>query len=197
VRKLIAVEWMTLDGVVQAPGRADEDRSGGFTHGGWHMPYFDDVSRNWVVEGYAAAGDFVFGRRTYELLASYWPHASEEEQVIARPLNSMPKYVASTTLREPLEWEHSTVLAGDVADAVAALKQEDGRDLHLVGSAQLARTLIERDLVDGLRVMIDPLLVGGGKRLFPDDGTARALQLVNGLVTTTGAVLATYALAER
>jgi dihydrofolate reductase len=197
VRKLIAVEWMTLDGVVQAPGRADEDTSGGFAHGGWHMPYFDDLSRNWVVEGYAAAGGFVFGRRTYELLASYWPHASEEEQIIARPLNSMPKYVASTTLAEPLEWEQSTVLRGDIGAAVAAIKRDDGADLHLIGSAQLARTLIERDLVDGLRVMIDPLLVGGGKRLFPEDGTDRALQLVDGQVTTTGAILATYARAER
>jgi dihydrofolate reductase len=195
VRKLIVNEWMTLDGVVQAPGQADEDTSGGFRHGGWHMPYFDDLSRNWVVEGYAAAGGFVFGRRTYELLASYWPHASEEEQPIAEPLNTLPKYVASTTLAEPLEWEHATLLRGDVADAVTALKQEDGKDLHLVGSTQLARRLIEHGLVDEFRVMVDPLAVGGGKRLFPDDGVSRPLRLVDSQVTTTGAIVATYATA--
>ena len=122
MRTLIVNEWMTLDGVVQAPGQPDDDRSGGFQHGGWHMPYFDDLSRNWVVEGYAEAGGFLFGRRTYELLASYWPHASEEEQVIAEPLNTLPKHVASTTLTEPLEWEHAALLNGDVAEAVSALK---------------------------------------------------------------------------
>jgi dihydrofolate reductase len=193
MRTLIVNEWMTLDGVVQAPGQPDEDRSGGFQHGGWHMPYFDDLSRNWVVEGYAEAGGFLFGRRTYELLASYWPHASEEEQVIAEPLNTLPKYVASTTLTEPLEWEHATLLTGDVAEAVAALKREDGKALNVIGSTQLVHTLIEHDLVDEFRVMIDPLAVGGGKRLFADDGVARPLRLVESQVTTTGAILATYA----
>ena len=193
MRTLIVNEWMTLDGVVQAPGQPDEDRSGGFAHGGWHMPYFDDLSRNWVVEGYAEAGGFLLGRRTYELLASYWPHASEEEQVIAEPLNTLPKYVASTTLTEPLEWEHATLLKGDVAEAVAALKQEDGKTLNVIGSTQLVHTLIEHDLVDQYRVMMDPLVVGGGKRLFPDDGVARPLRLVESQVTSTGAIIATYA----
>ena len=193
MRTLIVNEWMTLDGVVQAPGQPDEDRSGGFQHGGWHMPYFDDLSRNWVVEGYAEAGGFLFGRRTYELLASYWPHASEEEQVIAEPLNTLPKYVASTTLTEPLEWEHATLLTGDVAEAVAALKREDGKALNVIGSTQLVHTLMEHDLVDEFRVMIDPLAVGGGKRLFTDDGVARPLRLVESQVTTTGAIIATYA----
>jgi dihydrofolate reductase len=196
MRKVVVNEWMTLDGVVQAPGAADEDTSGGFTHGGWHMPYFDDLSRNWVVEGYAGAGGFLLGRRTYELLASYWPHASEEEQVIAEPLNSLPKYVASTTLEDPLEWEHSTVLRGDVAEAVSALKKEDGGDLHVIGSPAFVQTLIEHDLVEEFRVMIDPLVVGGGKRLFRDGGTLRPLRLVESQVTTTGAIIATYATAE-
>jgi dihydrofolate reductase len=196
MRKVVVNEWMALDGVVQAPGAADEDTNGGFTHGGWHMPYFDDLSRNWVVEGYAGAGGFLLGRRTYELLASYWPHASEEEQVIAEPLNSLPKYVASTTLEDPLEWEHSTVLRGDVAEAVSALKKEDGGDLHVIGSPAFVQTLIEHDLVDEFRVMIDPLVVGGGKRLFRDGGALRPLRLVESQVTTTGAILATYATAE-
>ncbi|MDP9327365.1 MAG: dihydrofolate reductase family protein [Actinomycetota bacterium] len=196
MRTVIVNEWMTLDGVVQAPGTADEDTSGGFKHGGWHMPYFDDLSRNWVVEGYTDAGGFLLGRRTYELLASYWPHASEEEQVIAEPLNSLPKYVASTTLKDPLEWEHSTVLQGDVAEAVSTLKREDGGDLHVIGSPAFVQTLIEHDLVDEFRVMIDPLVVGGGKRLFRDGGALRPLRLVESQVTTTGAIIATYAVAE-
>jgi dihydrofolate reductase len=196
MRKIVVNEWMTLDGVVQAPGAADEDTSGGFKHGGWHMPYFDDLSRNWVVEGYTDAGGFLLGRRTYELLASYWPHASEEEQVIAEPLNSLPKYVASTTLKDPLDWEHSTVLQGDVAEAVSTLKKEDGGDLHVIGSPAFVQTLIEHDLVDEFRVMIDPLVVGGGKRLFRDGGALRPLRLVESQVTTTGAIIATYAVAE-
>jgi dihydrofolate reductase len=193
MRKLIVIEWMTLDGVVQAPGAPDEDTSGGFEHGGWHLRYFDDLSREWVVENLNAAGGFVLGRRTYESFAAHWPNASEEEQVVAKPLNTRPKYVASTTLTEPLEWENSTLLQGDVAEAVAALKQEDGGELHVIGSTQLVQTLLEHDLVDELRFMIDPLVVGGGKRIFGDDGARRPLRLVDSQVTTTGAILATYA----
>jgi dihydrofolate reductase len=195
MRKVIVNEWMTLDGVVQAPGAADEDTTGGFAHGGWHLPYFDDLSRDWVVEGYAKAGGFLFGRRTYESLAAYWPNASEEEQPVAEPLNTKPKYVASRTLTGPLAWQNSTVLQGDVAAAVAGLKREDGDDLHVIGSSELVQTLIEHGLVDEFRVMIDPLLVGGGKRIFRDDGARRPLRLVDSKVTTTGAILATYALA--
>jgi dihydrofolate reductase len=192
MRKVIVVEWMTLDGVVQGPGAPDEDTSGGFQHGGWHLPYFDDLARTWVVEGYAKAGGFLFGRRTYENLAAYWPHASEEEQVIAEPLNTKPKYVASKTLTEPLGWQHSTLLQGDVAKAVLGLKQQDGEELHVIGSSQLVQTLLAHDLVDGFRVMIDPLVVGGGKRIFGDDGARRPLRLLHSKVTTTGAILATY-----
>jgi dihydrofolate reductase len=194
MRKVVAVEWMTLDGVVQAPGHPDEDRGGGFEHGGWHLPYFDDLARSWVVEGYATAGGFLLGGRTYQNLAGYWPNASEEEQVIAQPLNTKPKYVASSTLTEPLAWENSTVLKGEVAEAVTALKQQDGGDLHVIGSSQLVRSLIAHDLVDEFRVMIDPLLLGGGKRIFADDGVRRPLRLLEHQVTTTGAILATYAM---
>ena len=194
MRKVVVVEWMTLDGVVQAPGNPDEDRDGGFEHGGWHLPYFDDTSRAWVVQGYAEAGGFLFGRRTYENLAAYWPNASEEEQVIAEPLNSKPKYVASRKLTEPLEWQNSTLLTGDVAQAVLSLKQEEGRDLHAIGSSDLAQTLIEHDLVDEYRLMIDPLVVGDGKRLFRNNGGAlKPLRLVESQTTSTGAILATYA----
>jgi dihydrofolate reductase len=197
MRKVIVNEFMTLDGVVQAPGGADEDTSGGFKHGGWHMPYMDEVAQKEVLEGINEAGGFLLGRRTYEIFAAYWPNAPEEEQVVAEPLNTKPKYVASTTLSEPLEWQNSTVLQGDIAEAVPALKQEDdGGDLHVIGSSELVRELIAKDLVDELRVMIDPLVVGGGKRVFNDDGALRPWRLVDSQVTTTGAILATYAPAE-
>src|SRR5215217_8144668 len=194
MRKVIADEWMTLDGVIQAPGQADEDRTGGFQHGGWHVGYFDDIALRWVVASVVTAGGFLLGRRTYEIFAAHWPNASEEEQVLAEPLNTKPKYVASRTLAEPLAWQNSRVLQGDVAEAVAALKQEDGEDLHVIGSSQLVQTLVEHDLVDELRVMIDPLLLGGGKRIFGDDGARRPLRLLEHKVTTTGAILATYAM---
>jgi len=197
MRKLIVQEWMAFDGVIQAPGAPDEDRSGGFAHGGWHLRYFDESSMKWVLSNLNAAGGFVLGRRTYEGFARHWPNASKEEQPLAEPLNAKPKYVASTTLSEPLEWNNSTLLKGDLTDAVTALKREEGDDLLLIGSATLAQSLIELDLVDEFRLMIDPLLVGGGKRLFPNDGALRPLQLVENEVTTTGATLATYAPATR
>ena len=196
MRKVIADEWMTLDGVIQAPGQTDEDRTGGFQHGGWHVGYFDDMALRWVVASVVTAGGFLLGRRTYEIFAAHWPNASEEEQVLAEPLNTKPKYVASRTLTEPLAWQNSRVLQGDVAEAVAALKQEDGEDLHVIGSSQLVQTLVERDLVDEFRVMIDPVVVGGGKRLFRDDGGLRPLRLVDSQVTTTGVIIATYASAD-
>jgi dihydrofolate reductase len=193
MRKVVVNEFMSLDGVVQAPGGAEEDPSGGFDHGGWHLGYFDDLSQKWVLESIVEAGGFLLGRRTWEIFAAYWPNAPEEEQVIAEPLNTKPKYVASTTLSDPLEWQNSTVLRGDVTDAVAALKQQDGADVHVIGSAELVRSLIEHDLVDELRLMIDPVLLGGGKGIFRDDGAIRPLRLVRSEVTTTGAILATYA----
>jgi dihydrofolate reductase len=196
MRKVIADEWMTLDGVIQAPGQQDEDTTGGFQHGGWHVGYFDDIAQRRVVDSVVKAGGFLLGRRTYEIFAAHWPNASEEEHVLAEPLNTKPKYVASRTLTEPLEWQNSRVLQGDVAEAVATLKQEDGEDLHVIGSSELVQTLFERDLVDEFRVMIDPVVVGGGKRLFRDDGGLRPLRLVDSQVTTTGVIIATYAPAD-
>ena len=193
MRKVVLTEWISLDGVAQSPAYADEDPSGGFDRGGWHLRYIDDVAARRLVENLNEAGGFVFGRRTYENFASHWPNAGEEEQALARPLNTKPKYVASTTLTEPLEWQNSTLLDGDAAEAVAALKQQDGGDLHVIGSTVLAQTLIEHDLVDEFRLMIDPILLGGGKRLFRDDGVARPFRLVDSQVTTTGTILATYA----
>jgi dihydrofolate reductase len=193
MRKVIVNEFVSLDGVAQAPGGADEDTSGGFGHGGWHMGYMDEAAQKWVMAGIAEAGGFLLGRRTYEIFAAYWPNAPAEEQVVAEPLNTKPKHVASRTLGNPLEWQNAAVLVGDVAEAVAALKREDGGDLHVIGSLDLVETLIEHDLADELRLMIDPVTLGGGKRIFRDDGSLRPWRLVASEVTGTGAILATYA----
>src|SRR3989442_6436124 len=189
MRRVIAIEWLTLDGVAQAPGAPDEDTTGGFKYGGWHLQYFDDLSRKWMVDNLTEAGGYLLGRRTYEGFAAYWPNASVEEQVIAQPLNTKPKYVASTALTGPLAWQNSTLLKGNLGEAVVALKQKGGGDLHVIGSTRLLQTLIERDLVDEFRLMIDPLVVGIGKRIFPDDGVLRPLRLTDSQVTTKGAIL--------
>ncbi len=193
MRKLIVVEFMSLDGVAQAPGGPDEDRSGGFAHGGWHMRHAgDEQARRWVVRNIVEAGGFLLGRRTYEIFAAYWPQAAAEQQVIAAPLNGKPKYVVSRTLAGPLAWQNSTLLEGDLATAVPTLKQQDGDDLHVIGSTALVRALIAEDLVDELRLMIDPVVVGGGKRFFGDDGSLRTLRLADGQVTSNGTILTTY-----
>lgn len=192
MRKIILNEWASLDGVVQAPGTRDEDPSGGFSHGGWHLPYFDDMSREWVVEGMNRAEGFLFGRITYQNLAGYWPNASEEEQAIAEPLNSKPKWVVTSTLDEPLGWTNARVLGGDVHRAVDDLRGGGDGEIHVMGSSRLARALLANDQVDGLRLMIDPLILGKGKRLFPDEDVFRELELTDSHVTTTGALLATY-----
>ena len=195
MRKVIVSEWMSLDGVVQAPSYPDEDTDGGFGHGGWHAPFFDAESRQWVLDGIVSAGGFIFGRRTYAAFAAFWPHAGEAEQALARPLNTKPKYVATTTLRDPLDWENATVLPGSAPEAVRRLKDGDGGDLHVIGSAQLARALVAHGLVDELRLMIDPIMLGGGKSIFTRDNDVRTLRLADSQVTSTGAILATYALA--
>jgi dihydrofolate reductase len=196
MRKVIVNEFVSLDGVAQAPGGEEEDTSGGFAHGGWSMKYMDEPAMTTVLGSINEAGAFLLGRRTYEIFASYWPNAPEEEQVVAEPMNTKPKHVASRTLQNPLEWQNSAVLDGDVADAVAALKQEDGGDIHVIGSLDLLKTLLERDLVDEFRLMVDPVSLGGGKRLFPEDGKLRPYRLVDSQATTTGAILATYTRAE-
>lgn len=190
--KIIAHEWASLDGVVQAPSYADEDSDGGFAHGGWHMPYFDEFAQKWVVSSISAARAFLFGRRTYESFAAHWPHAAEAERPLAEPLNNRPKYVVSGTLTEPLGWANSVLLHGDAPGAVRALKRQADQDLHLIGSAKLARTLLTHDLIDEIQLMIDPLILGAGKRLFPLNGALIPLHLSDSQVTTTGAILATY-----
>ena len=193
MRKVIANEWMTLDGVVQAPSYADEDVTGGFGHGGWHTRYFDDVSMTWVIENVRGAGGYLLGRGTYEIFAAHCANAPQEQQVLAEPLNALPKYVASTALDEPLGWQNSRLLGGDIGAAVRALKAEKGQDLHVIGSPGLVQTLLVLGLIDELQLMIDPVVAGGGKRLFRDAGALRPLRLADSQVTSTGAIIATYA----
>jgi dihydrofolate reductase len=193
MRKVIVNEFLTLDGNAQAPGGPEEDTSGGFQHGGWHMR---SAAGSGMATLIGEAGGFLLGRRTYEIFAGYWPTAPADTQEIKDPLNTKPKHVASRTLTGPLEWQNSSVLSGDLPDAVAALKEEDGGDLLVMGSTVLVQSLIQHGLVDELRVLINPVLVGGGKRIFPDDGALRPLRLVDHEVTPMGAIIATYAPAE-
>jgi dihydrofolate reductase len=189
--KLVVVEQLSLDGVMQGPGGPDEDRSGGFEHGGWAMPYFDEVAGEEAGKSMAETGAFLFGRKTYEILAAYWPNHPDND-IFSNVLNSLPKYVASTTLDEPLAWSGSRLLKGDVAEAVAAVKQELDGNIVVLGSGQLARTLMEHDLVDEYGLMIHPLVLGPGKRLFDEHRAMRPLTLVDSKTTTTGVILTTY-----
>ena len=189
--KLVVVEQLSLDGVMQAPGGPDEDRSGGFEHGGWAMPYFDEVAGEEAGKSMAETAAFLFGRKTYEIMAAYWPNHPDND-MFAKVLNGLPKYVASTTLDEPLDWSGSSLLKGDVAEAVAALKEELDGNIVVLGSGQLARTLMEHDLVDEYGLTIHPLTLGSGKRLFDEKSAMRPLSLVDSKTSTTGVILATY-----
>jgi dihydrofolate reductase len=191
MRKVIVTEFLSLDGVMQAPGDPDEDRSGGFPHGGWQMRYFDDVFAEMAFESMKETGGFLFGRRTYEIMAAFWPSQPDDDP-FAATLNGLPKYVASTTLSEPLEWRNSTLLQGDVAKAVAELKQQPGGNLVVLGSGELVQTLMENDLVDQFALSINPIVVGSGKRLFRDGSPKRPLKLVESTTSSTGVLIATY-----
>ncbi|MDP9208540.1 MAG: dihydrofolate reductase family protein [Actinomycetota bacterium] len=190
MRKLSVFNSLTLDGVMQAPGRPDEDRRGGFAHGGWAIPYADPVMGQVMAEGMAGSGSLLLGRRTYEDFFSFWP--GQTGNPISEVLDNTLKLVASTTLAEPLEWRNSELLAGDAADAVAALKEQPGDDLTVLGSGELIQSLRRRDLIDEYLLLIHPLVLGSGRRLFPDGGPAAALRMVDAKPTTTGVLIATY-----
>jgi dihydrofolate reductase len=192
MRNVIVSEFSTLDGVIQAPAYPDEDPSGGFAHGGWHTAYLDEAAMQRVVGTVQSAAGYLLGRRTYETFAAHWPNASEEEQPLAEPLNTRPKYVASRTLTEPLGWQNSSLLRGDAIEAVRALRSDDDGDLLILGSTELVQALLREGLVDQIRLMIDPIVIGGGKRLFAEDHDRRPLRLVESQVASTGAILATY-----
>jgi dihydrofolate reductase len=190
MRKLTVSEFVSLDGVMQGPGGADEDTEGGFRHGGWQMPYFDDVAGERIGASMAQTGGFLFGRKTYEIFASYWPTQSDDDP-FAKILNGLPKYVASTTLGEPLAWQNSTLLQGDVAEAVIELKEGEGGNIVVLGSGGLTQTLYENDLVDEYTLMIHPIVLGSGKRLFREV-PRKPLKLADSVTTSTGVVMATY-----
>ena len=189
MRKLIVSAFVSLDGVVQAPGGPGEDESGGFSRGGWTVPYFDESVGQFMDELMGHPFDLVLGRRTYDIFAAFWPHASEEEG--AAPLNDAVKHVASRG-RPELTWERSRLLEGDVAEAVAALKQQDGRELQVHGSGELLQTLWSAGLVDELRLLTFPVVLGAGKRLFAGGAAPTAYELASSRTSATGVVMAVY-----
>jgi dihydrofolate reductase len=191
--RIVVSEFMSLDGVVQAPGGAQEDTDGGFTHGGWSMPFFDPATMGPAVsEAIETTDALLFGRRTWQTMAAAWPERAGDP--FADHMNTIKKYVASRTLRQDdLTWPNSSLLPPD--DAVGAVRQlraQDGRDLQVLGSPSLARALITDGLVDEYRLMIEPITLGGGKRLFPDDGVARPLELLTTKLASTGVQICTY-----
>ncbi len=186
MRKLIVTAFVTLDGVVQAPGGPGEDPDGGFAHGGWTVPYFDEHLGEVMGAFMSRPFDLLLGRRTYDIFAAYWPNASEEEG--AKPLNDATKYVASRG-KPRLEWERSQLLEGDVAQAVAALKQQDGPELQVHGSGNLVQTLLRHGLVDEWQLLTFPVVLGQGKRLFAEGAAPAALKLVDSSVSSTGVVV--------
>ena len=189
MRKLIVSTFVTLDGVMQAPGGPEEDDSGGFTHGGWSVNYWDDMMGQVMGEAMSSPFDLLLGRTTYDIFAAYWPHASEEQG--AKPLNDATKYVASRSHRA-LEWGPSVLIEGDAAEGIAALKKEDGLELQVHGSGNLIQTLIRDGLVDEYRLWVFPVVIGSGKRLFADGTIPAGLALSDSKVSTTGVVIGTY-----
>ncbi len=189
--KLVVGTFLTLDGVMQAPGSPDEDRDAGFKHGGWMYNYSDEQMGEIVIDQFAAADALLLGRKTYEIFASYWPYFEPADDPLATALNSMPKYVASRTL-DAVDWHNSTLLSGTVAEAVEELKNERGDVIMTQGSANLIQTLLSNDLIDEFRLWIFPLVLGEGKRLFGNGTIPAALELTNVEMSSTGVQILRY-----
>ena len=190
---IILSDFMSLDGVVQAPGGPEEDTEGGFAHGGWSMPYFDVETMGATIDEVMQGTDaLLFGRRTWQVMTAAWPERAGDP--FADRMNEMPKYVASRTLGESdVTWSNSRLLPpDDVIGAIRELRERDGSLVQVMGSSSLARQLVEHDLVDEYRLMIEPILLGGGKRIFPEDGRARPLELVSVTKADTGVLICTY-----
>jgi len=193
VRKVIVVNNISLDGVMQAPGRPDEDTRDGFKYGGWAAEYNDEVKGKTMAQGMSQGGDLLFGRRTYEDFFKVWP--GRKDNPFTAVLDNTQKYVASTTLSEPLPWKNSTLLHGDAADAIAKLKSGEGGNLTVLGSGVLVQSLMRRNLVDAITLLIHPLTFGTGRRLFAEDGDLTKFRLDQHVVTTKGVIIATYSAA--
>jgi dihydrofolate reductase len=189
--RLTATTFLTLDGVMQAPGGPEEDSSGGFALGGWSFPYADEDFGRIVTGWFERADAFLLGRKTYEIFAAFWPRVTGEADPVASRLNTLPKYVASRTL-ETVSWQGSQVLRGDVAEEVARLKEQPGRELQVHGSGDLLQTLMAHDLVDEYRLFVYPVVLGSGRRLFNEGAAPKALKLMDTTTTSTGVVVATY-----
>ena len=189
MRKLIVSTFLTLDGVMQAPGGPGEDDSGGFAHGGWSVNYWDEQMGQVMGEAMSTPFDLVLGRKTYDIFAAYWPHATDDPG--AKPLNDATKYVASRN-HPTLEWRNAVLIEGDAADGIAALKKQDGPELQVHGSGHLIQTLLRHNLVDQYRLWTFPLFIGTGKRLFAEGTIPSGLRLVDSKVSTTGVVIVTY-----
>ena len=183
--------FLTLDGVMQAPGGPEEDPSSGFTHGGWAFPFDDEDFGTAIAGWFAEAGAFLLGRHTYEIFSGYWPKITDPANPVAAKLNALPKYVASATLRSA-DWAGTTVLSGDVLTEVAKLKEQPGGELQVHGSGGLAHALIDADLIDEYRLLFFPVHLGSGKKLFRDGAKAAALRLLTSSITSKGVVIATY-----
>ncbi len=189
--KLTLTTFLSLDGVMQAPGGPDEDRSGNFQHGGWLVPYFAEDMGSIVDDAFANADAFLLGRKTYEIFAAHWPRITDPSDGVAGPLNRLPKYVASRTL-DKVEWQKSTLIRGDVAKQVAELRRRHAREIQVHGSGDLAQTLIANDLVDEYRLWTFPVVLGSGKRLFGSGAVPAALTLAATKATSTGVLVNTY-----
>lgn len=189
MRKLVAGTFLTLDGIMQAPGGPGEDPSGGFTHEGWSVPYFDDIMGQAMGEWMEKAGGFLLGRKTYEIFAEHWPKVTGDP--MAEKLNNDPKYVASRTLKR-VTWKNASLIQGDLADAVRKLKSESGGELQIHGSGGLINSLLPHNLIDEFRLWICPIVLGSGKRLFGEGAVPAGLELVETRKATTGAVLHVY-----
>jgi dihydrofolate reductase len=189
--KLVVSAFVSLDGVMQGPGGPNEDREGGFEHGGWSVPYADEDMGRIMVEQFAGMESLLLGRKTYGIFAAHWPHITDDNDPVATKLNAMPKYVASRTL-DKVEWNNSHLLEGDVAEAVADLKRRSGGEINVQGSSNLIKTLQQHDLVDEYRLLIDPVVLGTGKRLFAEGTAPAAMRLTGAQPTSTGALFCTY-----
>jgi dihydrofolate reductase len=189
--QLTSTMFLSVDGVYQGPGGPTEDPSGGFDRGGWLVPHFDEPTGEFMNSVFENVDAFLLGRRTYDIFAASWPKSTDPNDPVAKALNTLPKYVVSTTLKDPT-WANTTVLEGDLVEAVKELKRREGRELQVHGSGQLVRFLLDHDLLDRLNLLVFPVIVGAGRRLFPEDGVATGLALDESRTTPSGVSISVY-----